>query len=396
MSIASEITRLQNAKASIKTSIEAKGVTVPSSAKLDTYSSYVDQIQTGGGTSKISDLIEGSITSMTASDFDGATSIRASGFEGCTNLTSVTMPNTITSMASGGYQFQNCTSLTSVTMSSNLEEISNYCFSGCSDLVNVNLANVKRLHYGAFKGCTSLATIDLSNIQVMDGNSNGGIFQGCTSLTNITMPTALQTINPQYLFNGCSSLTSFTMCTTLTGTTMAFTNTFEGCTSLQTLDLRNCGTKLAGLSMGGSSATLPNLTTVYFPPTVPGNFYNSSRRALQGTTSLVTVTLPEPFASTTTCGDAIFQHSGITTIITPNNLKTLGNYMFDNCSNLTNVTISADVNKLGNYCFSNCTLLTEITYLGTMANWNSMTKGTNWKQNTPLATVHCSDGDITL
>lgn len=44
MTIASEITRLQWAKADIKTSIENKWVTVPSSAKLDDYSSYVDQI----------------------------------------------------------------------------------------------------------------------------------------------------------------------------------------------------------------------------------------------------------------------------------------------------------------------------------------------------------------
>ena len=47
MSIASEIQRLQTAKADIKTAIEAKGVTVPSSATIDTYDDYVSQI-TGG------------------------------------------------------------------------------------------------------------------------------------------------------------------------------------------------------------------------------------------------------------------------------------------------------------------------------------------------------------
>ena len=51
MSIASEITRLQTAKTDIKTAIEAKGVTVPSSAKLDTYDDYIAQISGGGGSS---------------------------------------------------------------------------------------------------------------------------------------------------------------------------------------------------------------------------------------------------------------------------------------------------------------------------------------------------------
>lgn len=49
MSIATEISRLQGAKADIKTAIEGKGVSVPSSALLDTYPDYIDAIQQGGG-----------------------------------------------------------------------------------------------------------------------------------------------------------------------------------------------------------------------------------------------------------------------------------------------------------------------------------------------------------
>ena len=50
MSIANEITRLQGAKASLKTSIENKGVTVPAATKIDGYAALVDQIQAGGDT----------------------------------------------------------------------------------------------------------------------------------------------------------------------------------------------------------------------------------------------------------------------------------------------------------------------------------------------------------
>lgn len=58
MSIASEITRLQNAKASIKTSIEGKGVTVPSSTTLDGYAALITSIPTGGGESSWTKLGE--------------------------------------------------------------------------------------------------------------------------------------------------------------------------------------------------------------------------------------------------------------------------------------------------------------------------------------------------
>lgn len=50
MSIATEITRLQGAKSSLKTSIEGKGVTIPSATKIDGYAALVDQIQAGGDT----------------------------------------------------------------------------------------------------------------------------------------------------------------------------------------------------------------------------------------------------------------------------------------------------------------------------------------------------------
>lgn len=47
MAIADELTRIQGAKADLRTAIQAKGVTVPSSALIDDYPDYVDAIQQG-------------------------------------------------------------------------------------------------------------------------------------------------------------------------------------------------------------------------------------------------------------------------------------------------------------------------------------------------------------
>ena len=49
MSIASEISRLNTAKSDIRNSIIAKGVSVPTNAKIDTYDNYIAQIEGGGG-----------------------------------------------------------------------------------------------------------------------------------------------------------------------------------------------------------------------------------------------------------------------------------------------------------------------------------------------------------
>ena len=48
MSTASEISRIQSAKADIKSAIESKGVTVPSDAKIDAYAPLIQAIEGWG------------------------------------------------------------------------------------------------------------------------------------------------------------------------------------------------------------------------------------------------------------------------------------------------------------------------------------------------------------
>ena len=57
MSIQTELTRLTNAKAAIKTAIEGKGVTVPSGTLLDGMAALIESIEAGGG-----QLVSGTFT----------------------------------------------------------------------------------------------------------------------------------------------------------------------------------------------------------------------------------------------------------------------------------------------------------------------------------------------
>lgn len=49
MSVQTEISRLESAKAAIKTAIEGKGVTVPEATMLDGMASLIESIEAGGG-----------------------------------------------------------------------------------------------------------------------------------------------------------------------------------------------------------------------------------------------------------------------------------------------------------------------------------------------------------
>ena len=170
--IAQNLARIQSAKADIKSAIEAKGVTVPSSATIDTYDDYVSQISGGGGggssadTEALEGMIDRSITGITipsgvtyigdyafatcmsletvnsntlgeANIPSGVIGIGSYAFNFCRSLTSVTIPDSVTSL--GSYAFSYCDGLTSCTIGSGITSIGNYAFRSCTSLTSITV-----------------------------------------------------------------------------------------------------------------------------------------------------------------------------------------------------------------------------------------------------------------
>lgn len=79
MTIASDLTRIKNAKQSIKAAIGEKGVEVPDTELISTYSTYIDQITTGGPTPPTGD---GTLTDLKkALDYGNAAELYPAGTE---------------------------------------------------------------------------------------------------------------------------------------------------------------------------------------------------------------------------------------------------------------------------------------------------------------------------
>lgn len=233
MSIATELTRIQQAKADIKTAIEAKGVTVPSSATIDTYDDYVSQISGGGGIPMPSKLSSASLNDygiITSAEIkSGETSVSDYAFQYCRRLTTVTIPNSVTSI--GGSAFSSCDSLTSITIPNGVTSIGGYAFENCTNLPSITIpSGVTSIGDNAFSDCNSLSSIIIPNGVTSIGNST---FQNCTSLTGIVIPNGVTSIG-NYAFNYCTSLTS---CTIGGGVTSIGENAFESCTSLSSITM---------------------------------------------------------------------------------------------------------------------------------------------------------------
>lgn len=180
--IAQNISRIQTAKADLKTAIEAKGVTVPSATTIDGYATLVGQIQTGGGgsSSDLSSLIDRSITSVSIPS--GVTTIGYGAFYYCTSLTSVTIPNSVTTIATSAFNY--CTSLTSLTIPNSVTTIGGYAFQE-SGLTSVTVPNsVTSIGNSAFSYCTSLTSVTIGSGVTSIGDS---AFDTCRYLTSVTV-----------------------------------------------------------------------------------------------------------------------------------------------------------------------------------------------------------------
>ena len=93
-------------------------------------------------------------------------------------------------------------------------------------------------------------------------------------------------------------------------------------------------------------------------------------------------------------GQKSFMKSPLTKKTFWDNVKTLRNDSFSDCSYLTEVIINASIENIGYMPFRDCYKLKEITYKGTTSQWASIKKNKDWNVFSQISVVHCSYGDV--
>ena len=189
------------------------------------------------------------------------TRIGRDAFANCHELTSVNIPQGVTSIDQG--ILWNCSGLKSVSLPSSLKTIGIAAFSGCRALASVTIPEgVTHIGLDAFSRCSSLTSVVIpSGVDV-----GRRAFSWCHGLRSVTIPSGVDRILP-WTFEGCSSLESVTIqgnvtyigsqafwaCRELTSFTMrgerpyAPNNIFTGCGKLKAIHVSANAKSWAGM-----------------------------------------------------------------------------------------------------------------------------------------------------
>ncbi len=237
----------------------------------------------------------------------------------CPGLTSITIPESITTIGSAFYDcggltrvnitdieawckidmhsnplvyahhlYLNGTEVTDLIIPESITKVGDFAFEGCSGLASVTIPNtVTSIGDNAFEGCSGLTSIIIPNSVTEIGSV---AFEGCTGLRSVTLGNALTRIGT-YAFSGCAGITSIKIPKTVTA---IGANAFNGCSGLTSIDIPDLVTEIGGMafynctgltsvSIGKSVTSIgkdafkntPLIETVTCKATTPPSWYNT-------------------------------------------------------------------------------------------------------------------------
>ncbi len=392
ITIPDSVTSINNGLFSNCTSLT--DLTIPSSVTSIAYDAlsdtgyYNDKSKWNNGVLYISNCLidtNNDFNSVTDYKIKSDTRIIADGaFSNCTNLTNVTIPNSVTSI--GNSVFFNCTSLKNITIPYSVKSIGNHVFEVCESLANINVEE-SNSKYSSWDGVlfnkdkTELIQYPIGNERKSYNIPNSvtsigyRAFFACESLTNVTIPNGVTNIGDD-AFCGCKSLTSVII---PNGVTNIGEGSFDACTSLTNITIPNSVKSIGYQAFYGCK----NLTNITIPSSVismgdyafencyftPNNYVNNS--ACKDTGATIVDSDVDGFCVKDNVLVNMRSNYAVGEVTIPNGVTSIGDYAFYGCESLASITIPDSVTNIGS-AFFDCTSLTSIEVLDNNKNYSSI------------------------
>lgn len=291
----------------------------------------------------------------------GITSISEYAFWFCTQLTSISIPETVTKI--GNNAFNECQSLQMVKIPSGVTRIEDDTFANCFQLTEAHIPEgVTFIGSKAFSGCGSLRSISIPHgVTIIEDSA----FSGCRSLTEIVLHDGITAIG-WHAFQGCSALTSLTLPPNLQ---YVGDYAFAHCTSLVTLTIPNSLERIGWNAFTGCSSLeevhisdLFDWCTMVYGDIQSNPLRNGAALILNGE-PVVDLVLPESLTHVPT--SAFYGCESLESVTIPEGYTSIGSRAFAECKNLTDLQLPSTLTTIERDAFSGCAKLRSVGYGGT-------------------------------
>ena len=311
------------------------------------------------------------LTEVTFAEDSAVKTIGWETFSGCSNLTKITVPDTVVSF--DFYVFENCTALTDVILgeSTQLNGVYKGAFYGCTALTNITLPDaVEEIGEYAFYNCSSLTQVPLSESAQVKGIYDYA-FSGCSGITQIPAFTQLVEVG-EYAF----AYTSIMEYTVTASVKEIATNAFTGCENFTTIycDAENTEyTAIDGALYEKGADSAEDVDALVIWPYANVWILGEGKTELTYEDTVIfeqDMEIQYAFAETvTSIGERAFAgRKGLHSISIPDTIASIGDAAFQGCSNLTSAVIPEGVTSIGTSAFSTCSNLLSITIPGSLVN----------------------------
>ncbi len=279
----------------------------------------------------------------------------------CNSLTSISIPDSVTSIGSGA--FKGCSSLTSVTIPNSVTSIGGMAFSGCSSLKEVyitDLASWCNINFDSIDANPLYYAKNLyinrelvTDLVIPDNVTSIGYwaFSGCRSLTSVTIPKSVTSIGSS-AFSGCNSLTSVAIPNSVTS---IGSSAFSGCSNLTSITLPFVGKSKDAAGYESHFGYIYGYTKSYSHSSSYHYKDGSEYFTYNIPSSLKNVTLSKGI---TIIGEYAFSNCGsLTSISLPDSVTSIDLCAFEGCGSLRNIHIPDSITSIGYDVFNGCNSL---------------------------------------